>query len=43
MNVWVHGWDWGGWIILMVVWVFVLAAALHVTVKLTNGPRRHPR
>lgn len=42
MHYWLHGWDWG-WLILMVVWVFVLAAVLFVAVNLTNGPPSHPR
>jgi hypothetical protein len=40
MHFWVHGWDWG-WLILLIVWVFLLAAASYVAMEFTTRRPRH--
>ena len=42
MHFWVHGFDWG-WLIVLILWVIALGAASYVAVKLTTRPPKHPR
>jgi hypothetical protein len=42
MAIWLYGWDWG-WLIRLLVWAFVLAAALIAVVYFTNGRQSRPR
>ena len=42
MHFWVHGFDWG-WLIVLIVWVVALAASSYVAVSLTTRPPKHPR
>jgi hypothetical protein len=42
MAIWLYGWDWD-WIILLLVWAFVLAAALIAVMYFTDGHQSHPR
>jgi hypothetical protein len=42
MEIWLYGWDWG-WVVLLLVWAVVLAAALFAVAHFTNGPPSQPR
>jgi hypothetical protein len=42
MAIWLYGWDWG-WLIRLLVWAFVLAAALIAVEYFTNGRQSRPR